>query len=211
MVEEIIKENSVYINDQNWVPLSVQEVFRLFSSFKIPWWIAGGWALDLFLGKQTREHLDIDILILRKDQLYLQKKLENWILFRTQSPDLDFWKKNEFLQSPVNSIWVKDKIDSPFRFEIMLMDTERNEWIYRRDKRIRGKIRELGLRTKDGIPYLKPEIQLLYKGGRNFREKDLQDFLTVKSSLDKKQKDWLVNALNMQFPDVHRWIEILNS
>ena len=148
-------------------------------------------------------------MILRKDQLYVQKKLHDWILFRTQSPGLDFWKKDEYLESPVNSIWVKDRIDSPFRFEIMLMDSKKDEWFYRRDKRIRGKIKELGIKTKDGIPFLKPEIQLLYKGGRDFREKDLNDFLKVKPYLDKEQKDWLINALNIQFPEGHRWINII--
>jgi len=201
-----MKESSK-IDDKNWEPTSVQEIAEIFSDFVIPWWIAGGWALDLFLGKQTRDHLDIDVLILRKDQLYVQKKLQNWILFRTQSPGLDFWKKDEYLDFPVNSIWVKDKIDSPFRFEIMLMDSEKDEWIYRRDKQIRGKIRELGLKTKDGIPYLKPEIQLLYKGGREYREKDFVDFLKVKPYLNKSQKDWLANALKRQFPDGHRWVE----
>ena len=169
----------LYIDDKNWEPLSVQEIAEIFSDFKIPWWIAGGWALDLFIGRQTREHFDIDVLILRKDQMYVQKKLQNWTLFRTQSPGLDFWKKDEFLESPVNSIWVKDTIESPFRFEIMLMESESNEWFYRRDKRIRGKIKELDLRTNKGIPYLKPEIQLLFKGGRKFREKDEQDLLNV--------------------------------
>lgn len=204
-------KNAHYIDDQNWEPFSVQEIADIFSVFNIPWWIAGGCALGLFLGKQTREHLDIDVLILRKDQFYLQEKLQNWILFKTQSPGLDFWKKDEFLESPVNSIWVKDKTDSPFQFEIMLMDTERDEWIYRRNKRIRGKIIDLGLFTDDGIPYLKPEIQLLYKGGRDFREKDMQDFLKVKSYLDHEQKNWLINALKLQFPEGHCWIGAVNS
>ena len=44
-----------------WQPWSVHEVALLFSSVTVPWWIAGGWALDLFLGIQTREHEDIDV------------------------------------------------------------------------------------------------------------------------------------------------------
>jgi hypothetical protein len=26
-----------------------------------PWWVAGGWALDLFVGHQSRSHKDLDI------------------------------------------------------------------------------------------------------------------------------------------------------
>ena len=40
------------------------------------WFFAGGWAIDLFLGKETRKHSDIEIAILRNDQLYLKKM--NW-------------------------------------------------------------------------------------------------------------------------------------
>ena len=29
------------------------------------WWVAGGWALDLFLGRMTRPHHDVDVAILR--------------------------------------------------------------------------------------------------------------------------------------------------
>ncbi len=35
---------------QSWQP---NEVAQLFSALAIPWWIAGGWAVDLFLGEQT--------------------------------------------------------------------------------------------------------------------------------------------------------------
>lgn len=61
--------NSLNIGDYNWKPLSVSEVKSLFKPFHLQWWIAGGWAIDLFLGEQTRPHDDIDILIRRDDQL----------------------------------------------------------------------------------------------------------------------------------------------
>lgn len=59
------------MNDDNhkWEPLSVEEVVDLMSGLQVPWWIAGGWAIDLFLGRQTRAHGDTDVLIRRDDQL----------------------------------------------------------------------------------------------------------------------------------------------
>jgi len=36
--------------------------------FDRPWFIAGGWAVDLFLGRVTRSHKDIEIAIVRADQ-----------------------------------------------------------------------------------------------------------------------------------------------
>lgn len=59
------------IDDTNWSPLSVQELARVLSGLGVPWWIAGGTALDLFLGETTRHHDDIDVQILRNDQLVI--------------------------------------------------------------------------------------------------------------------------------------------
>ncbi len=61
-----------------WQPWQPHEVAQLFSSLTIPWWIAGGWALDLFLGVQTREHRDIDVQILRRDQQVVRALLQQW-------------------------------------------------------------------------------------------------------------------------------------
>lgn len=60
-----------------WQPWHSQEVTTFFAALLVPWWIAGGWAIDLFLGRQTREHQDIDVLILRRDHQAVRS------LFRT--------------------------------------------------------------------------------------------------------------------------------
>jgi hypothetical protein len=47
------------------LPLQIAAIMR---GFKQSWFVAGGWAIDLFLGKATRSHQDIEIAIFRKDQ-----------------------------------------------------------------------------------------------------------------------------------------------
>src|SRR4051794_3932232 len=42
------------------------------------WWIAGGWAIDLWLGQQTREHVDLDIVTLRTNQRVFWRRLQGW-------------------------------------------------------------------------------------------------------------------------------------
>jgi hypothetical protein len=37
----------------NWVPLTVTEINEIFSAIPIMWCIAGGWALDLHIGKKS--------------------------------------------------------------------------------------------------------------------------------------------------------------
>jgi hypothetical protein len=42
------------------------------------WFVAGGWAIDLFLERQTRHHSDLALGIFRRDQLALQAFLSEW-------------------------------------------------------------------------------------------------------------------------------------
>lgn len=40
---------------------------ELFAPYPARYWIAGGWAVDLMVGRQRREHSDVDVLILAND------------------------------------------------------------------------------------------------------------------------------------------------
>lgn len=54
-------------------------------------------------------------------------------------------------------------------------------------------------KTKEGIPYLKPEIQFLYKGGSSeIRDKDYHDFLTIFPLLTPQARKWLKAFLPMR-------------
>jgi hypothetical protein len=53
----------------------------LLAALRAPWWVAGGWALDLFLGKVTRAHKDLDIGIGRKNAAMAVAALSGWEMF----------------------------------------------------------------------------------------------------------------------------------
>jgi hypothetical protein len=199
------------IDESNWEPYLPEEIYELFKALTIPWWIAGGWAIDLFLGSKTRDHLDIDIQILRKDQIILQKFLEGWYLYKTNQPGLKPWKKNEFLQLGVNSIWCRKTPEAPWNMQILFLESEGDEWFYRRKPSVQGFISEIGMKTKSGIPYLSPEIQLLFKAQKNPKQKDKQDFLNVLPFLDKKKLMWLKKSVFVHFGKNSYWIEEINK
>ena len=193
------------VDDKNWNPLSVDDLAAIFRRLSIPWWISGGWALDLFLGRETREHQDTDVLILRRDHLVVQEYLEkDWQLFKTKQPGLAPWPHGEFLETPVNCFWVR-RHDTTWAFEVMLMETEGDYWVYRRLPSVRGKIAQMGFVTDSGIPYLSPEIQLLYKSGPN-RRKDSEDLKLVLPRLPSEKVQWLLDGLRMQYLSGHDWI-----
>lgn len=199
------------IDESNWEPYLPEEIFELFKSLTIPWWIAGGWAIDLFLESKTRDHLDIDLQILRKDQIILQKFLVGWDLYKTNQPGLKPWKKNEFLRLGVNSIWCRKTPEAPWKMQILFLETEGDEWYYRRKPSIRGLISNIGMKTKSNISYLSPEIQLLFKAQKNPKQKDKQDFLNVLPFLDKKKLMWLKKSVFVHFGKNSYWIEEINK
>jgi hypothetical protein len=194
----------------NWMPITVTEINEMFTEIPITWCIAGGWALDLHLGKKTREHSDIDVVIYREEQRILYQSLKkDWMLYKAQNGKLKPWEDGEFLTS-INDVWLSKNTDSPWSFQIMLVDSENNEWIYRREKSIKRAKHKIFLRTNEGIPYIKPEVQLLYKAGSSkIREKDYKDFQNILPLLVSKEKEWLKSSLNKQFPDGHDWIGYL--
>ena len=44
----------------SWTP---SEIAQRLAGIPTPWYVAAGWALDLFRGRQTRQHADIEIAI----------------------------------------------------------------------------------------------------------------------------------------------------
>ncbi|MBP1994523.1 nucleotidyltransferase domain-containing protein [Paenibacillus eucommiae] len=196
----------------NWLPLTVPDIFRIFSNISVKWCIAGGWALDLYLGRQSRVHEDIDVIIFREDQFtafeYLSK---DWLLYKAHKGNLSLWKEGERLTA-TKDIWVSKDATSPWAFQIMIVDTEEEAWVYGRETSIRRPVKDICSTTHEGVPYLKPEIQLLYKGSSSeIRTKDLNDLLLLLPSLSPQAIEWLRSSLNIQFPSGHEWIKHIDQ
>jgi hypothetical protein len=58
-----------------WEPASLVDVVALFRDFMAPWWVSGGYAIELAVGRSYREHGDVDISVLRRDHLEIRSLL----------------------------------------------------------------------------------------------------------------------------------------
>jgi hypothetical protein len=191
-----------------WEPLSPAEVAALFSG--VPWWIAGGYAIELAVGRPVRSHADIDVLLLRRDQLAAQRALAGWEWWAADPPGvLRPWRAGEILPSYVHDVWCRPAGTQHWRVQVMLDESAGEEWVSRRDRRLRRPLDELTRLSPAGIPYLAPEIQLCYKA-ESPRAKDEIDFTAALPLLSGEQRRWLANAITISI-GTHPWLDRLSG
>jgi hypothetical protein len=191
-----------------WEPATPHEVRELLAAVDSPWWIAGGYAIEFAVGEPFRTHADIDIQLLRRDQLTAQQALPGWEWWAADPPGrLRPWAAGEVLSPDIHDIWCRPSADAPWRLQFMLDEADGDHWVSRRDPRIRRPIAQIGRMSADGIPYLDPEIQLLYKA-KGPRPKDEQDFAAMLPNMNALQRRWLRDAISIAYGE-HPWLNRL--
>jgi hypothetical protein len=173
------------------------------------WWFAGGWAIDLHAGAQSRPHGDLDIGILRRDAREVLAVFSSWEIFEAEAGVLTRLKQGTPPRSGVNSLWCRPAGAAEWALEFLLDDAIEDEWVFRRQPDIRRRLATIVRRTAEALPYLAPEIQLLYKS-RNPRPRDEADFRLLAPRLDGEARAWLNDALVRTDPQ-HAWIPDLKS
>lgn len=194
---------------ETWQPLTLKSVLNLFQNAPFQWCIAGGYAIETFLGIAIRSHSDIDVTIFRDEQIALQKWLSSWELFAADPPGtLRRWKNEEYLSIGIHDIWGHQPNIQAWQLQVMLTEVDGEEWFSRRNRLICGKRNEL-YRVYHDIPCIRPEIQLLYKAKAQ-RPKDEQDFHACLPKLDDDAKAWLKDKLLLLYPNGHDWLALLD-
>lgn len=193
--------------DDIWLPIGTDEAAERFAAVDVDWWIAGGLAIDLFLGWESRRHDDIDIEMFRRDRDILFDVFAGWELFSVSSGALTPWVRGGAIEPPVFGIWGRPSGLAPWAVEVMLADGDAERWRFRRDPSISMERSRLTRTSPSGIRYCTPEVQLLYKA-KQARPKDDIDFTRCLHLMTHQQKDWLWAALERQEPD-HPWIGAL--
>ncbi len=193
----------------HWNPLSVAEVHQLFRDAPFRWGLAGGYAVEQFLGTSIRKHGDIDIIVFRDDQHQLHQWLTGWLLYAADPPGtLRIWSRSEWLPASIHDIWCHHANAQAWQLQIMLNETAGDDWVSRRHPLIRGLQKDL-LVEYQHIPCIRIEVQLLYKAKGN-REKDQRDFHACLPMLTADAKIWLKQALQLAHPEGHPWLDLLS-
>jgi hypothetical protein len=190
-----------------WQPVVPHEAAELLAGLRAPWWIAGGWAIDLFLGRQTRTHADTDVALLRGTEPTLRACLAAWDIQIAHDGQFIQWDGGP-LAHPYHQFWARRDSKSPWALEFMLEEHDDDTWVYRRDARVTSSITSLGRTTAGGVPYIGPEVALLYKASGKGVDRNAADFESAVSARSTEERRWLRDALAIAHPG-HAWIEPL--
>ena len=204
------------------------KIFMAGSPFQ--WAVCGGFALDLFLGKNIRTHGDMDLCVLEQDRESIKKYAlsKGWQVYEFRG-----WGKVRPLEYHIpsdpgrNLMCVREGCDivkfypceDPGMRYHQFFHTGMKEFYYLEflfsstcgedlvlDQR-NGLRRELSkaFLCRDGIPYLAPEIVLLYKASDSENPAYQLDFTETYPHLNGDQKNWFQAGMKLLYPDGHPW------
>jgi hypothetical protein len=203
--DEALPPGGIEVTDPPWQPWSPLEVAARLAEVDIRWCVAAGWALDLYRGGVSREHEDLEIAV----------PAGSFPLVRAALADFEFdvvgsghiWP----LESPAFAVtfqtWVREPLTGVYRLDVFRDPHDGDTWICRRDESIRLPYEQVIEITSDGVPFMAPEIVLLFKA-KHARPKDEADFAGTLDALGAAQRAWLADALARVHPG-HPWLQLL--
>lgn len=192
------------------VPAVIAEVMHVLRGLRAPWAVAGGWAIDLAVGRVTRPHADVDVLLPREDQAALRMALPEWEFRSVVDGALSLWLRGARLDTPVHEVHATPpvRILREVRgIEFLLNERDGMDWVYRRDSAVRRPLSRIFREGWAGVRTLAPEVVLLYKS-KAPREADEHDFQTALPLLGDESRRWLAAAL-CRADARHSWLRFL--
>jgi hypothetical protein len=191
-----------------WEPWTPEQVANVLEGIDVPWCVVGGFAIDLFLGRETRRHDDIEIAVPRPFFDPLRKLLKrSFALHVVGDGEVRRLAPGAVYPAEKHQCWVLDEAAGKWRLDVMQEPGDTQKWAFRRDPHVNAPRAWMMTTSAGGIPYLVPEAVLLFKA-KATRGKDEADLAACLPELTNAARDWLRNALERVHPN-HPWIEKL--
>ncbi len=186
----------------------LDQIESLMASFAKPWFIAGGWTIDLAVGEATRSHKDMDICIFREDLEYALYFFKDW--------DINVAIPGEHRLDPVRHLgdvelprYCLHLFKGPEFLEILLTERNQEQVIFRKTRNITMLLDDFAMGSSPR-PYVNPAWQLLFKS-LGTRPEDEHDFRVYLERIDdRRSKAWLLKHL-IQAGGNKLWVEALKD
>lgn len=188
---------------RHWTPAQISE--RL-SGVGAPWCVAAGWALELFRGGSGRKHGDLEIAIPAAAFPQVRACFHG-LLWDAVGDGQIWYDAAPDALAATHQTWLRDPATGDYLVDVFREPHDGDTWICRHHPSIRLPYAEIILHTADGIPFLAPELVLLFKA-KHVRPKDQTDFESVVPLLSPEQRARLAGLVERVYPD-HRWLAAL--
>ena len=209
----------------------------IFAAQRFAYAFCGGWAIDLFLGHESRKHGDIDVLAFwtERDEIILYMQSLGFDVYEMLGSgkahhitdiaiqmkckrnifcckaNCDLIRLSKTAEKDIFTIDFRSVGQTKLNFiEFLFNDKSETDLLYARNHNIKRDLKDAIL-FHSGIPYLAPEICLLYKSTDTERSGYQQDFDLAVCRMDSAQRDWLNQALLYLYPEGHKWITYVNN
>lgn len=182
------------------------QVAQHLAGITTPWCVAAGWALDLFLGTQTRPHGDIEIAVPAAAFPEVRGRFPGYAFDAVGSGRIWADAAPDVLAA-THQTWLRDRTTGNYLLDVFREPHDGETWICRRDETIRLPYSQIIHHTPGGIPYLAPELVLLFKAKRALA-KDQADFDAAIPRMTAAQRQALAELLSRVHPG-HRWLASL--
>lgn len=204
------------------------ELKRLLGPSGLRWAVCGGFALDLYLGHETRPHGDLDIAVPEEDRDLAQRLMLNqgWQVYEFRG-----WGKLRPLNAGLRSepgrnlMCLRDGCELVTFWPCEEPGLVLHEWHasgikelnyleFLFHQRVNGTLLldggaqralDRAILARDGVSYLAPEVVLFYKAEQPDRATNQEDFEAVFPRLEEEPRAWFRQALTMRYPAGHPW------
>jgi hypothetical protein len=213
------------------VPDEVARIGEVMSTYRPPWALAGGWAVDAWLGRLTRDHGDVDLVIF--DQQPLFEHLSGWQLIGHEETEAnegsELWD-GRMLRPPAHLHGRPPESGGPlperfdpsgmrivfsadgFWLDVQFGERSGGDWVLNREPRVAMPLTACVRQSGWGLPTVAPEVILFYKatlyvGTKNhLRPHDEADFVALLPLLSEGQRGWLREAVSRVYDREHPWV-----
>lgn len=210
----------------------LSETARLLADAPFSWAVCGGFALDLFLGRETRTHGDIDLCAREadRDSIVPFMQGQGWQVYEFRGMGkmrlLDAAPFSEpgrnllcvlpgcslvefFPSDEEGLLWHKfhhSGIRELNYLEFLFTPCTDEGFIFSANPPILLPMDKAFLKSPEGIPFLAPELALLYKASRPQEPNAAEDFRAVFPALGEEQRRWFASCLRKLYPEEHPWL-----
>lgn len=189
--------------DRLWHGWTPQRVAEELSGCGAHWMVAGGWAIELFLddagSPKPREHEDLELAVPAAEFAQLRDRLarggRQWVV----AGNGRLWPLASPAFEECHQTWLWDDATEGFVVDVFREPGDGKTWVCRRDERLTLPMSRVRRISQHGIPYVAPEVVLLFKA-KHLRDKDTLDFDRALPLLDAGARQWLRAALALVHP-----------